>query len=77
MTRPIKSHAGGVRVWRPNLRLFMALVGWARYANCLSEIQRESSNWETKGELRIASQKFNAKFQTGRLKENEFLREKT
>ena len=59
MIRPIKFHAGGVWVWRPNLRLFMALVGWARYANCLSEIQRESSNCETKGEWIFALKNLN------------------
>ena len=37
----------------------MALVGWARYANCLSEIQRESSNWETRGERIFALKNLN------------------
>ena len=55
MIRPIKSHVGGVLVWRPNFRLFLVLVGCSGLA------------------MRIASQKFNAKVHTVRLKENDFL----
>ena len=55
MIRPIKSHVGGVWVWRPNFLLFLVLVGCSGLA------------------MRIASQKFNAKVHTVRLKENEFL----